>query len=40
MAPASYLAVAVVLTLIGLAMGGDPDYAEDAEYLDRPVTSA
>jgi len=39
-APASYLAVAVLLTLIGLAMGRDPDHAEDAEYLDRPVTSA
>lgn len=34
-APACYLAVAVVLTLGGLAMGRDPDHTEDEDYLDE-----
>ncbi|MEU6409375.1 MFS transporter [Microbispora sp. NPDC046933] len=35
-APACYVAVAALLTLLGLALGRDPDHAEDRELLTAP----
>ena len=35
-APAAYVAIAGVLTIIGLALGRDPNYAEDEDLLAEP----